>query len=125
MTALTEQCATTDSFAVYGIGDGAALISAAASRLGETSQSVEVSDGTVMAVENAFRDAFVALADGDSLPPAVRAAFGDAAAAIREADAGGTVDLRTEFLPRFYQELAGYHCAYRTATPPDRRAFEE
>ncbi|MFB6177397.1 MAG: hypothetical protein ABEI99_09690, partial [Halobaculum sp.] len=64
------------------------------------------------------------LADTDKLPPAVVAALDDAAAAIRDTHDGESLDLRTELLPSFYQETAGYHCAYRTAAPPDPDEFE-
>ncbi|MFB6176884.1 MAG: hypothetical protein ABEI99_07035, partial [Halobaculum sp.] len=94
MTEITRRCATTDSFAAYGIDDGSDLIHAAARQLGETSQTVTVSDTSVAVVENAVRSAFVELADTDKLPPAVVAALDDATAAIRDTHGGESLDLR-------------------------------
>ncbi|MFB6242966.1 MAG: hypothetical protein ABEH80_02605 [Halobaculum sp.] len=118
-----EQCATTDSFAEYGVTDGADLIRDAARELG-ASETVTVDRALIDSVEHAFRTAFLRESGSQTLPDDVDAALDDAAARTHERLGDETHDLRTDVVPAFYRAFAGFHCAYRTATPPDEDAFE-
>jgi hypothetical protein len=120
-----DACSTTDSFANYGITDGSDLISRAARALGSTRQDVTVTPELTSGVESAFRTAFLAESDDGTLPSTVTAALDDAAVLVVDRFGGETRDLRTDVLPAFYREFAGYHCAYRVANPPAHDAFDD
>lgn len=111
-------CTTTTSFAEHGVPRGSLLIQRtyyrlAAAGVTEFTHSEQFFDQ----LEAAFRWAYISSTDEPGVPPHVEAALADALAWTRTAFADvESVDLRTELLPRFYSELAGFHCAYRPAT---------
>jgi hypothetical protein len=62
----------------------------------------------------AFQWAYLNTADETAVPDHVAAAIDDARALIAEEFATEPeADLRTDVLPRFYQHVAGFQCAYR------------
>ena len=108
----TDACTTTRTFAVYGVDDGSVLVRTT-HRLVHDEDDGTVTDATLDLVAAAFRAAFLEHADVGSLPADVAAAVEDARYFTRERYAGAEADLRTELLPAFYREVAGFHCAYR------------
>jgi hypothetical protein len=119
-----DSCATTDSFAPYGIPDGTDLIAVAGRSLDARSASITVTPEVIGAVENAFRSAFLAKSSGERLPPVVVAALDDAAVSVADRFSDEPVQLHPTLLTAFYRDFAGYHCAYQTATQPDFDGFE-
>lgn len=119
-TDASSDCTTTTSFAEHGIPRGSLLIQRtyyrlAAAGVTEFAHTEQFFDR----LEAAFRWAYISSTDEPGVPPHVEAALSDALAWTREAfDGVESVDLRTELLPRFYSELAGFHCAYRPAELP-------
>jgi len=112
-----EACSTTESFADHGIEDGTALLEGTHRRL--SAPGVPAFDGSVAAydrLESAFLWAYLATTGQTAVPADVLAALDDARAATAAALADtADPDLRTEVVPTFYRQAAGFHCAYRTA----------
>jgi hypothetical protein len=114
-------CATTGSFAGYGVEDGSVLVRRIYRSLAATDAEGPYTDGTFDRLERAFREAFAAETGLDDLPEPVALALEDALYRTREGYLGATADLRTALVTDFYRDLAGYHCAYTTRRAP---AFE-
>ena len=109
-----RNCTTTNSFDDHGIDDGNNLIQRTYYRLqgGETIQ-FEPTEEFFDRLEVAFIWAYLGSVEGTAVPEHVVAAIGDAKVLTREEFRGRPdADLRTEVIPAFYRELAGFHCAY-------------
>jgi hypothetical protein len=109
---MNDTCTTTRAFDVYGVPDGSVLVRTT-HRLVHEADRGTVTDETLEFVAAAFRAAFLEHAAVDSLPPDVDAAVEDARHFTGERFVASEADLRTELLPAFYREVAGFHCAYR------------
>jgi hypothetical protein len=109
---MNDTCTTTRAFDVYGVTDGSVLVRTT-HRLVHENDRGTVTDATLDLVAAAFRAAFMEHADVGALPADVAAAVEDALYFTRERYADSDADLRTEVLPSFYREVAGFHCAYR------------
>jgi hypothetical protein len=105
-------CTTTGSFGPYGVHDGSVLVRRIGRLLADTDGEGPYTTGTFDRLERAFRLAFAAETGVEELPAPVAAALADASHFTRERYLGATADLRTEVVPAFYRELAGFHCAY-------------
>lgn len=111
-----DDCTTTGSFVDDGIDDGHRLVQRTYYRLRAADERFEPTEGFFDRLAVAFRWAYMETADGNEVPDHVEAALDDArvftAERFADADPGG-LDLRTEVVPAFYREVAGFHCAYR------------
>lgn len=115
MTAHTDACSRHDAaFDGYGIENGTDLIQATYYRLRpERSRRVTVTPDLVAATTRAFRSVFVQQATLPVVPEPVDAAIVDAASeTVHETLGEGRVDLRTEFVPAFYRNVARLTCQY-------------
>ena len=120
----TTDCSTTTSFEDHGLDDGGELVRETYLRLAAASGTDATgTDGGgrftpterfFERLESAFLWSYLHQADVAEVPAHVQTAVDDALAVTAEefSDAPGA-DLRTEVLPTFYQEVAGFHCAYR------------
>jgi len=110
-----EECTTTESFADHGLDDGSVLISRTYNRLAADGEpAFEPTPEFFDALEAAFIWAYIGTIDEPGVPPHVEAAIEDAREFTRqEFENDPDADLRTEVLPTFYQQVAGFHCAYR------------
>lgn len=109
-------CTTTTSFSDHGVDDGADLVTATYYRLLDAGyREFEPGVEFFEAIETAFVRTYLDRVDDvGRLPDHVAAAIDDARELTREEFAGRPdADLRTEVLPAFYQQVAGFHCAYR------------
>lgn len=108
-------CTTTSSFTEHGVDRGSALIQRTYYRLAAAGLTeFESTDRFFDQLEAAFTWAYIASTGEPGVPPHVEAAVEDALAWTRTRfDGDEDVDVRTELLPRFYSELAAFHCAYR------------
>lgn len=108
-------CTTTGSFGDHGVDDGSALVHRTYYRLidgGWTAfaPTAEFYD----ALESAFLWTYLAAADETDVPGHVETAIDDAlAVTAAEFDDRADADLRTEVVPTFYRQVAGFHCVYR------------
>lgn len=111
-----EDCATTNSFADHDIDDGAVLIRDTYRRLSEADEATfEPTPSFLETLASAFRWAYLSRVDEPGVPEHVDVAIEDARAlTLEECRDDPGADLRTEAVPRFYQRVAGFHCAYRT-----------
>jgi hypothetical protein len=110
-----DACTTTGSFADHDIEDGSTLIDRTYYRLASADGvEYEPSASFFLALESAFRWAYLGTTDGTDVPAHVEAAIDDARAFTAEDFADRpNADLRTEVVPTFYRYAAGFHCAYR------------
>lgn len=108
-------CTTTGSFADHDIEDGSTLIERTHRRLVEAGmREFEPGDEFLNAIESAFIWAYLESVDGTDVPDHVQAAIDDARVFTAETYADRPdANLRTDVLPTFYQQAAGFHCAYR------------
>jgi hypothetical protein len=111
-----DACRTTNSFADHDIEDGSVLVQRTYYRLVEAdSGTFESTDAFYGRLDSAFLWAYLSVTNGTEVPDHVQASLDDAIAMTREAfDDSPDSDLRTEVLPTFYQQLAGFHCSYRS-----------
>lgn len=114
-------CATTGSFADYGVEDGSVLVRRMYRSLAGTDAEGPYTGATFDRLERAFRSAFASETGLDGLPEPVDLALEDALYRTREGYLGATRDLRTGLVTDFYRDLAGYHCAYTTPREPGFR----
>jgi len=110
-----EECTTTESFADHGLDDGSVLISRTYNRIAADGQpTFELTPEFFDTLEAAFIWAYIGTIDEPGVPPHVEAAIGDAREFTRQEFADDPdADLRTAVIPTFYQQVAGFHCAYR------------
>lgn len=108
-------CTTTASFTDHGLNRGSVLIQRTYYKLvGAGITEFEDSDLFFDQLEAAFTWAYIVSTDEPGVPSHVAAAIDDAIVWTRDRfDGADDVDLRTELLPRFYSELAAFHCRYR------------
>jgi len=110
-----EDCSTTGSFEAHGIADGSDLVSSTYYRLLEAGvETFEPTAAFFDRLESAFLWAYLGSVDEAGVPPHVEYAVADARAVVEgEFDGRGDPDLRTDVVPTFYREVAGFHCAHR------------
>ena len=110
-----EECTTTESFADHGLDDGSVLISRTYNRIAVDGQpTFEPTAAFFDTLESAFIWAYIGTIDEPGVPPHVEAAIEDARAFTRREFADDPdAALRTDVIPTFYQQVAGFHCAYR------------
>jgi hypothetical protein len=110
-----EECTTTESFADHGLDDGSVLITRTYNRIAaDGAPPFEPTTAFFDTLSAAFIWAYIATVDEPGVPPHVEAAIEDARAFTRQAFAEDPdADLRTDVIPTFYQQVAGFHCAYR------------
>ncbi|EMA07709.1 hypothetical protein SAMN05443574_10692 [Haloarcula vallismortis] len=110
-----EECTTTESFADHGLDDGSVLISRTYNRIAADGEpTFEPTAAFFDTLEAAFIWAYIGTIDEPGVPPHVEAAIEDARAFTRREFANDPdADLRTDVIPTFYQQVAGFHCAYR------------
>ncbi|WP_018256113.1 hypothetical protein [Halomicrobium katesii] len=109
------ECTTTGSFGNHGIDDGAALIHSTYYRLiSGGRETFEPTAAFYDSLESAFLWAYLGSVDEAGVPDHVEAAIDDARAVTADEFADRPdADLRTEVVPTFYQQVAGFHCEYR------------
>ncbi|MEF8973443.1 MAG: hypothetical protein V5A15_01025 [Haloarcula sp.] len=109
------ECTTTASFADHGLDDGSVLISRTYNRIAADGEpTFEPTPEFFDTLEAAFIWAYIGTIDEPGVPPHVEAAIEDAREFTRqEFEDVSDADLRTEVIPTFYQQVAGFHCAYR------------
>lgn len=109
-------CTTTSSFTDHGLDRGSVLIQRTYYKLaGAGITEFQSTEEFFDQLEAAFTWAYIVSTDEPGVPSHVEAAIDDAVAWTREQFADAEeVDLRTELLPRFYSELAAFHCSYRS-----------
>jgi hypothetical protein len=110
-----EECTTTESFADHGLDDGSVLISRTYNRIAADGEpTFEPTPEFFDTLETAFIWAYIGTIDEPGVPPHVEAAIEDAREFTRqEFEDDPDADLRTDVIPTFYQQVAGFHCAYR------------
>jgi hypothetical protein len=109
-----DSCTTSESFADHGIDDGSVLIQRAYYRLSEADREFAPTEPFFESVESAFIWAYLGTTDDRGVPSHVEAALDDARILTRESFTDRPdADVRTEVLPAFYRQFAGFHCAYR------------
>ncbi|GGK82116.1 hypothetical protein [Haloarcula sebkhae] len=110
-----EECTTTESFADHGLDDGSVLISRTYNRIAADGEpAFEPTPEFFDTLEAAFIWAYIGSIDEPGVPPHVEAAIEDAREFTRQKFADNSdPDLRTNVIPTFYQQVAGFHCAYR------------
>ncbi len=112
----TDDCATTTSFDDHGLADGSTLITETYYRLLDAGEAeFAPTESFFDRLEAAFVWSYFAATDERDVPDHVAAAIDDARARTLETFADEPdADLRTEVLPAFYQQVAGFHCRYRS-----------
>ena len=108
-------CTTTNSFDDHGLVDGGVLIRETYYRLVDAGLgSFDPTERYFDQLESAFLWSYIGLTDENGIPPHVEAAIDDGRALTYEAfREQPDADLRTDVLPAFYQQVAGFHCLYR------------
>ncbi|MHC3438709.1 hypothetical protein ACYJ1Y_11580 [Natrialbaceae archaeon A-gly3] len=110
-----RECASTNSFDDHGIDDGSELIRRAYYRIkGEEDVTFEPTERFFDRLEVAFIWAYLSSVEGNTVPEDVAVALADAKVITREEFRDRPdANLRTEVIPEFYRQTAGFHCAYR------------
>jgi hypothetical protein len=110
-----NDCTTTGSFSDHGIEDGAELITETYHRLREAGcREFSPTEAFFDRLESAFLWAYLGSVDEPTVPAHVELAIEDARVHTQaEFDDRPDADLRTEVVPAFYQQVAGFHCVYR------------
>jgi len=107
-------CASSDSFDDHGIERGEQLISRTYNRLAVGELAFEPTKAFFDRLEEAFIWAYLGSVDGSGVPEHVSLAIDDAKAVTYEQfREQSDADLRNDVVPAFYQQVAGFHCAYR------------
>lgn len=111
-----DDCSTTASFSDHDIEDGSDLITDTYYRLQDAGvETFEPSDAYFDALESAFVWAYLGVGEEPGVPHHVEYAIADARAVVEAEFADRPdADLRRDVVPRFYQVVAGFHCAHRS-----------
>jgi len=111
-----RECTTTESFGDHGIDDGVELVHSTYYRLMSGGrETFEPTTAFYDSLESAFIWAYLGSVDEAGVPDHVEAAIDDARAfTANEFAERPDADLRTAVVPTFYQQVAEFHCAYRS-----------
>ncbi|MEF8821943.1 MAG: hypothetical protein V5A52_06670 [Halovenus sp.] len=107
-------CSSSDSFDDHGIERGDQLVSRTYNRLAAGELAFEPTETFFDRLEEAFIWAFLGSVDQNGIPEHVTLAIEDAkAVTLEQFNDQPDADLRNAVVPAFYQQVAGFHCAYR------------
>lgn len=107
-------CSSSDSFDDHGIERGDELVSRTYNRLAVGELAFELTEAFFDRLEEAFIWAYLGSVDQNGIPEHVSLAIEDAkAVTFEQFSEQPDADLRNDVVPAFYQQVAGFHCAYR------------